>query len=363
VKSLEHIKTAIRRKSADALLVTQPENRRYLSGYKAADLAINESSGVLLIPRQGDPYLLTDSRYKLQAEKETMGFGVVLVRHRMLQSLERLLVRLGTRRLIFESHYMLHATARKLLEMGQKHAIEMIPTENMVEKLRVVKSPQELDKIRQAVRLNEAVFQEVFANLTPGQTEREIALAIERTMVLKGGEEPAFPTIVATGPNGALPHAVPSDRTLKKGETVIIDMGVKLEGYCADMTRTVILGSPDRKALEIIRLVRRAQQAAISTIRAGILAKDADRAARKEITAAGYGKYFGHGLGHGVGLAVHEAPSLNRMRKNKLKPGMVVTVEPGIYLPGWGGVRLENMVVVGEKGCAVLNEDNTFLDL
>lgn len=363
MKSLEHIKTAIKRKGADAFLVTQPENRRYLSGYKATDLAITESSGVLLIPGQGDPYLLTDSRYQLQAAREASGFGVVLVRGGMLRALEKLLKRLGTRKLIFESHYLLHATASKLAEIGQKHAIELIPAEGMVEKLRIIKSPEEIEKIRQAVRLNEAVFQEVFVNLIPGKTEREIAVAIETAMMLKGAEEPAFPTIVAAGPNGALPHAVPSGRAIKKGETVIIDMGLKLDGYCADMTRTVVLGSPDRQTLEIIRLVRRAQQEAFKTIRTGILARDADRAARKEIVAAGYGKYFGHGLGHGVGLAVHEAPSLNRMRKNKLKPGMVVTVEPGIYLPGWGGVRLENMVVVEEKGCSILNQDITFLDV
>ena len=140
-------------------------------------------------------------------------------------------------------------------------------------------------------------------------------------------------------------------------------MGLKLDGYCSDMTRTVILGTPDRKTLEIIRLVRQAQRAALKTIKAGILARDADHAAREVIAAAGYGKNFGHGLGHGVGLAVHESPSLNRRRRKKLQPGMVVTVEPGIYLPGWGGVRLENMVVVEEKGCTVLNRDATFLDI
>jgi Xaa-Pro aminopeptidase len=363
VKPLEKIKAAIRRKSADALLVTQPENRRYLSGYKATDLAITESSGVLLIPGHGDPYLLTDSRYQLQAEREARDFEVSLVRGSMLKALDKILQRLNIRKLLFESHYLLHATAVKLVEMGQKHVIEMIPAAGMVEKLRLVKSREEIEKIRQAVRLNESVFQEAYANLTPGKTEREIAVAIESAMMLKGAEEPAFPTIVAAGPNGALPHAVPSDRVIKKGEPVIIDLGVKLDGYCADMTRTVILGTPDKQTLEVIRLVRRAQKAALKIIRAGILARDADRAARKVITAAGYGKNFGHGLGHGVGLAVHEAPSLNSMRRNKLQEGMVVTIEPGIYLPGWGGVRLENMVVVEKKGCTTLNHDKTFLDV
>jgi Xaa-Pro aminopeptidase len=239
----------------------------------------------------------------------------------------------------------------------------MIPVSGMVEKLRIVKSAEEIEKIRQAVSLNELVFQETYQKLIPGQTEREVAAVIESAMMSKGAEGATFPTIVAAGPNAAVPHAVPTDRPIKEGETVIIDMGLKLNGYCSDMTRTVVLGKPDKRIKEIIRLTRKAQRAALKTIRAGILAKEADRAARKIIADAGFGKYFGHGLGHGVGLAVHEPPSLNRLRRNKLQPGMVVTVEPGIYLPGWGGVRLENMVVVEEEGCTVLNQDTTFLDL
>ena len=363
LKPLEKIKAAIRRKGADALLVTQPENRRYLSNYTATDLSIAESSGILLIPNRGVPLLLTDSRYHLQAEKEAAGFEVVLVRSSLLGALSKLLAQMGIRRLFFESHYMLHAAAIKLMDLGNKQNIEMIPVSGMVEKLRTVKSAEEIKKIRQAVRLNEEVFQEVYQNLIPGQTEREVAAAIESTMMIKGAEGVAFPSIVASGSNAAAPHAVPTGRAIKEGEAVIIDMGLKLNGYCSDMTRTVVLGKPDKRTKEIIRLVRKAQRAALKTIKAGILAREADRAARVIITDAGFGKCFGHGLGHGVGLAVHEPPSLNWMRRNKLQSGMVVTVEPGIYLPGWGGVRLENMVVVEEGGCTALNQDTTFLDL
>ncbi len=363
MKPLEKIRAAIKRQGADALLVAQPENRRYLSGYTATDLSIAESSGVLLVPGRGTPLLITDSRYQLQAEKEAEGFEVVLLKGSLLSSLKTIMDRLGIKRLAFESHYMLYATAVKLLEFGHKQGVEMMPVEGMIEKLRLRKTTDEIKKIQRAVRLNEAVFQEIFAHLAPGQTEREVALEIEASMMRKGAEEPAFPTIVAAGPNAALPHAVPSDRPIKEGETVIIDMGLKLDGYCSDMTRTVVLGTPDKRAIEIIRLVRKAQRAALKTIKAGILARDADRAARQIINGAGYAKNFGHGLGHGVGLAVHEPPSLSRLRRNKLQPGMVVTVEPGIYIPGWGGVRLENMVVVEEKGCTVLNQDTTFLDV
>ena len=344
-------------------MVTQPENRRYLSGYRATDLSIAESSGFLLVPTRGTPLLITDSRYQLQAEKEAAGFEVVLLRGSFLGALKRLLGRLGLRQLTFESHYMLYGAAMGLMDVGKKQGIEVKPVSCMIEKLRIRKTPEEIQKIRQSVLLNETVFQEVFARLKPGQTEREVALAIESTMMQRGAEAPAFPTIVAAGPNAALPHAVPTDRIINKGETIIIDMGLKLEGYCSDMTRTVVLGKPDKSTVKIIRLVRRAQRAALKIIKAGISARDADSAAREVISEAGYGKNFGHGLGHGVGLAVHEAPSLNRMRRNKLQPGMVVTVEPGIYLPGLGGVRLENMVVVEEKGCTILNRDKTFLDL
>jgi Xaa-Pro aminopeptidase len=363
LKPLDKIREAIRRKGADALLVTQPENRRYLSGYRATDLSIAESSGFLLVPTRGTPLLITDSRYQLQAEKEAAGFEVVLLRGSFLGALKRLLGRLGLRQLTFESHYMLYGAAMGLMDVGKKQGIEVKPVSCMIEKLRIRKTPEEIQKIRQSVLLNETVFQEVFARLKPGQTEREVALAIESTMMQRGAEAPAFPTIVAAGPNAALPHAVPTDRIINKGETIIIDMGLKLEGYCSDMTRTVVLGKPDKSTVKIIRLVRRAQRAALKIIKAGISARDADSAAREVISEAGYGKNFGHGLGHGVGLAVHEAPSLNRMRRNKLQPGMVVTVEPGIYLPGLGGVRLENMVVVEEKGCTILNRDKTFLDL
>ncbi|KPK28058.1 MAG: peptidase M24 [Desulfobacterales bacterium SG8_35_2] len=363
MKPLDKIQAAIRRRSAGALLVTQPENRRYLSGYTATDHSIAESSGVLLVPGQGTPLLFTDSRYQLQAEKEAAGFEVVLLQSSLLQTLKRVLRRLGLRRLAFESHYMLHDAAAKLMAMAQKLGIEMIPVTDMVEKLRIRKSGEEIQKIQKSVLMNESVFQEVFANLKPGLSEREVALAIESTMMRRGAEAVAFPTIVAAGPHAAMPHAVPTDRAINEGETIIIDMGLKLDGYCSDMTRTVVLGKPDKKTVQIIRLVRKAQNAALNTIRAGILARDADRAARAVISAAGYGKNFGHGLGHGVGLAVHESPSLNRKRRNKLRAGMVVTVEPGIYLPGWGGVRLENMVVVEETGCTIFNRDKTFLDL
>jgi len=363
VKPLKKIQAVIKRKRADAFLITRPENRRYLSGYTAEDLSIVESSGVLLVPARGIPVLLTDSRYYLQAEREAADFEIVSVRSSLLEALKRLLPKLGIRRLLFESHYLLHETAIKLINLGKKQRVAMIPVSGVVEKLRTVKSAAEIEMIRKSVHLNELVFKEVYRNLAPGQTEKEVAVAIESAMIRKGAEGVAFPTIVAAGPNAAVPHAVPTDRAINEGETVIIDMGLKLSGYCSDMTRTVVLGKAGKRIKEIIRLTRKAQQAALKTIRAGITAREADRAARKIIINAGFGNNFGHGLGHGVGLAVHENPSLNRRQRGKLRPGMVVTVEPGIYIPDWGGVRLENMVVVEREGCSLLNRDTTFLDI
>ncbi len=360
---LELTKSALRRRKLDGLLVTQPENRRYLSGYSAGDTSIAESSGVLLIPVKGQPLLLTDSRYQLQAESEAAGFEVLLYRRNLITSLQNILPARGIRRIGFESHYVLHKTAIALADMARKFSFEPVPVSGLVERLRVIKTAEEIARIRKAVALNEEVFQEVYAGLRPGQTERQVAITIEITMRSKGAEGPSFETIVAGGPNSAHPHTVPSDRPLREGEPIVIDMGTRLEGYCSDMTRTVVLGQPDEKTVELVRLVRKAQCAAMNTIRAGVTAQEADRSARRIIAGQGYGKQFGHGLGHGVGLAVHEPPALNNRSRGKLAAGMVVTVEPGIYLPGWGGIRLENMVVVRENYCEILNRDTTFLDI
>ena len=362
-QSLAAIRRTLRRHKVDAFLVAQPENRRYLSGYTACDTSINESSGVLLIPAKGEPFLFTDSRFDLQASAEAVGFTVQLYPRGLLATLDGLLPKLKVRRLAFESHYLLHATFQKLAKITDRHRIEMVPYTDLVEKLRVRKNSIELAKIEQSVLLNEEVFQEIYKGLRPGMSERQVAQAIENCMKEKGASGPSFETMVASGPNGALPHAVPSERQLRKGEPVVIDMGLILDGYCSDMTRTVALGTPDEKVVNLVRLVRKAQLAGTKAIRAGITGREVDRAAREVIVEGGFGKHFGHGLGHGVGLAVHEAPSLNKRYRKKLAAGMVVTVEPGIYLPDWGGIRLENMAVVTEQGSRLLNRDTTFLDI
>ena len=360
---IKKIQQILQRRKLDAVLITEPHNRHYLSGYTAADHGIQESSGVLLISKKGKPWLLTDSRFALQAEEEAYSFTVELYQKGLYNLLKKLLPALNVRRLGFESHYFLHSSVITLEEIAKKIKVELVPLRDMVERMRVIKTEKEIRLLKKSVLLNEQVFQTVHKTLIPGMTEIEIALALEQTMRKTGAEGASFETIVAFGSNAAKPHAVPTDRVLEDGEIVLIDMGLVLHGYCSDMTRTFIVGKPRKKFKQRLRVVRKAQLAGIKAIRAGAVCREVDKAARKVIADAGYSDFFGHSLGHGVGLAVHEGPGLGPRNRKKLRAGMVVTIEPGIYIPGWGGIRLENMAVVQEDGCEILNEDSTGLDL
>jgi Xaa-Pro aminopeptidase len=360
---IKKIQKALRYRKLDAVLITEPHNRRYLSGYTAADHGIQETAGVLLIPQKGKPWLLTDSRFVLQAEEEASDFIVELYKKGLYALLKKILPVLKVRRLGFESNYFLHSSAQKLGDMLEKVNIELVPLLDLVERMRVIKTEKEIELIRQSVLLNEQVFQTIHKSITPGMTEIEIALALEQTMKIMGAEVPSFETIVAFGSNAANPHAVPTNRVLQDGEMITVDMGLVLKGYCSDMTRTFVIGKPKKKFRQRLRVVRKAQLAGIKAIRAGALCREVDKAARKVIINAGYGDFFGHSLGHGVGLAVHEAPGLGPRNRKKLQAGMIITIEPGIYFPGWGGIRLENMAVVREHGCEVLNRDTTGLNI
>jgi len=362
-RRLQRLRRLLQRRGLDALLVAQPENRRYLSGFRAKDHSIQESAGCLLIPVRGAPLLLTDSRFVLEAEAEAPAFRVELYRRGQLELLRRLLGALSIRRLGFEGDYTLHATALRMQALAEKMSLELVSQSGLVESLRAVKSEWEIEQLRRAVLLNETVFQQTLGEIRPGMTEGAVARRIEQLMGEHGAEGPGFPTIVAAGENAAKPHAVPGTRVIAAGEPLLIDMGLVLDGYCADMTRTVVLGQADETFTARQRLVRQAQLAACTVIRAGITCREADLAARRLLEQAGFGRAFGHSLGHGVGLAVHEEPRLSSRNRRRLRAGMVVTVEPGIYLPGWGGIRLENMAVVRDDGCELLNQDTTMLDL
>ncbi len=360
-KRVQKLQASLRGKKLGGLLVTQPENRRYLCGFRGGDNGIQESSGVLFVPSKGPVHLITDSRFQLQAEEEAPLCTVHVFAKTRNELICELAKELKLTSLGFESDYTLHSAVGELESALKK--IRLVPTTNMVEKMRLIKDEEEIELLRQSVRLNEAVFEKIYSSLMDYSSEIEVALALESTMRTMGAERPAFATIVASGEHGAQPHAIPSNDELHSGGSFTIDMGVVLNGYCSDMTRTFCYGRPSQKYMQIHRIVRKAQLAGIEAIRAGVTGASVDKAARRVIEEAGFGEYFGHGLGHGVGLAIHEDPRLSRLNNKKLKAGMVVTVEPGIYIPGWGGIRLEDMVVVREDGCERLNTNDTWLNV
>ncbi|HDZ90820.1 MAG: aminopeptidase P family protein [Deltaproteobacteria bacterium] len=339
----------------DTVWVIRPENRRYLSGFRAQDLQFTELSGSLLINKTRS-LLVTDSRYLVQAEEEAVDFQVQVLKKDLAEELAQLIDGLGTKRLGFEAGYLtwgLHAKLKEQLS-ALSPAVDLVPLNGLIEEMREIKDGEELSSIRGAADLISGIFRELIPSLRPGMREKEVAWEIEALARDGGAEALSFPSIVASGPNSAMPHAVPTDRRIGPREPVIIDAGVRLEGYCSDMTRTVFLEGPDEEFRKIYKTVRHAQVSALKEVRPMVESTRLDSAARLVIEEAGFGERFGHGLGHGVGLAVHEGPKVGPRNPVNLREGMVFTVEPGIYIPGRGGVRLEEMVLVTDRGPEVL---------
>ncbi len=360
-RRLHKVKQLLAHKPFDTFLVSEPCNRSYLSGFWSEDMQLTESSGFLFISEKAQ-VLATDFRYQEQAEKEALDFQLVIYKENLASILPEIFASLSTRNLGFENHHLTYDRFVKIKESLKEWSPrgELLPAGELVEGLRTIKEAEEIAAIRESLALTESVLATVVAEATVGKTERELAWRIEQLMRQAGAEAVSFPPIVASGPLAAMPHAVVSDRKLQESETIIIDLGARLEHYCSDMTRTLILGEADDKTRRIYATVREAQLRAIGALRSGILSIEVDRVARDYITSAGYGDHFGHGLGHGVGLAVHEKPGFGKSSSMILEENMVVTIEPGIYLPGWGGVRLENMVLVTADGCEVLNQNEFF---
>jgi Xaa-Pro aminopeptidase len=255
---------------------------------------------------------------------------------------------LGIKRLGFEKDFVTVGNYQKLAE--GLSGIELVGLDDTIIELRAVKDLEEIELLAQAEAIGDKAFAHILDFLRPGLTERQVAIELERHMQDLGASGTSFETIVASGPRSAMPHGVASERVIGKNEFVKLDFGCVYKGYCSDMTRTVVVGKADGKQREIYHIVLEAQMAALAGIKAGITGVEADALARDVIVAKGYGDNFGHGLGHGVGLAIHELPRASRLSDNVLQPNSIVTVEPGIYLPGWGGVRIEDMVVVQEDG-------------
>lgn len=342
--------------SIDTFMVNIGENRRYLSGFTGEDGQFDETAGVLLITANLLK-LATDGRYTLQAAKEAPDYEVITYDKGLPHALPGILADLKTQRLGFEAQRISFSQYREIRDLVQaaQLKIEMIPTTDWVESLRVIKDSDEIHRTRRASAMAETVFSKVVRNLTPGITEKAIAWDLEKALRESGADELAFPVIVASGPNSALPHAIPGERKINSSEPILFDWGIRWNGYCSDTSRTVILGKPDDTFLSVYQAVRHAQEIAIKAIKPGMSGREVDAMARRHIDSAGFGGKFSHGLGHGTGLAIHENPRLGPTSDTVLAPGMICTVEPGIYLPGWGGIRLENQVVVTANGVDVLN--------
>ncbi len=340
------LEAAVAAAKLDALLVTHLPNVRYLCGFTG-------SAGALLVGRDFSLFL-ADGRYTQQAREEVQGAQVRITPKGSLPAAAALVRKRRVGVLGVEAEHMTVqalASLKPLLGRGTR----VRPTSGLVERLRLIKDAEELDRLRQAVRLGAKLFAEVaLPAIHPGITEAEIAAQIEYVARRAGAEGMSFETIVAAGPRAALPHGRASGSAIPPKGFVILDFGVILAGYCSDMTRTVYVGRPTAAVRRMYEAVREAQQAAIAAVSPGVPAGRVDAAARRVLRRAGWGRYFTHSTGHGVGLEIHEAPRLGRGQTEILQPGMVITIEPGIYVPGSGGVRIEDMVVVTQRGCEVL---------
>ena len=344
---LEKLREKLEEMGLDALLVSQMENKRYLSGYTG-------DAGHLLITAQ-DALLATDFRYYEQVERQAPDFRLVKVAARYEEVFGQMIAETGAKRVGFESQVITYDQFESWKRALPN--VEWVPTKEIVEQIRVIKDEGELAIIRRAVALADQAAEHVIALLRPGMTELEAAWELEVYMRTHGAEAIGFPFIVAAGPNASLPHAIPSDRPIQAGEPITLDLGAQVDGYRSDLTRTVCLGKPkDDTYMRIWDIVLDAQLRAEEGIRAGMSGREADALARDVIVAAGHGEHFGHGLGHGVGLAIHEAPRASKLAETPLPAGATLTIEPGIYLPGWGGVRIEDLVVVRGNGVEILTK-------
>ncbi|MBA4371102.1 MAG: hypothetical protein C0418_05955 [Coriobacteriaceae bacterium] len=334
----------------DAFLVTDPVNVAYVTGFDGV-FDSEPASACLVTPGAATVY--TDFRYAeaLKAQASSSGWSVVVVAGPLNVRVCEDVAAAGLGVLGVESS----VPYGRFKYLSEHLEGRVLAADEWVERVRSVKTADELERIAAAAELADEAMAHGIALVAPGRTEREVAIEIEVHLLRAGSEGVPFPPIVAAGPNAARPHARPSDRRMGRGEPVIIDLGARVGGYCSDLTRTVVAGTADGRVRELYAATLAAQEAGLAAVRAGVAAKDADAVAREVLGARGLAEAFGHGLGHGVGLEVHELPSMGARSREVLAAGMVVTVEPGVYLPAWGGVRIEDLVAVEEGGCRLLS--------
>ena len=329
----------------EGLIISHLPNIFYLTGFSG-------SAGLALFTSR-EKVLWVDGRYRLQARQQVRGARVVVVQGSPWLALLKFLNRRPRGRIGFESQQLRYGEFL-LLRNELRKRVELVPLAGAVEELRERKDPGEIDQVREACRLSVNVFLQVREILRPGMREREVAAEIDYRLRREGADGVAFETIVASGPRSALPHGVPSERRIGKNELVLIDLGAILDHYCGDLTRTLFFGKADSQTRNVYERVREAQQHALDSLHAGVPAKRVDQAARSHLRCKGLGRAFSHSTGHGVGLEIHEAPRLSRGVESRLPVNSVVTIEPGVYLPDWGGIRIEDTVLVGKDGPEIL---------
>ena len=336
----------LKKNNLDRMIVTEINHVKYLSGYTGSNGII-----VLAPPKA---YFLTDFRYATQAPKEVKNCQIIIASRQLMTELPKLPAFSKGVRVGVEAEFVslkLMNTLKELLP-----AITFKTTEQLIESLSIVKDQDEIGRIKKAVRIADKAFSEILNSLKPGVTENEIALELEFKMRRLGAENIAFETIIASGLRSSMPHGRASDKKLRKGDFVTLDFGALYRGYASDITRTVVLGKATEKQKKIYQIVLNAQKSACRAVKPGLACSRLDGLARDIIMKAGYGDYFGHGLGHGLGMLVHDRPTLNPQSNDVLEPGMVVTIEPGIYIPNWGGVRVEDDVLVTATGGQILTK-------
>jgi Xaa-Pro aminopeptidase len=352
VKRLSLVAEELSRRGLDYLVVSNISNVRYLSGFSG--------STAWLFASRNKATLITDFRYREQAEAEVYKGIEIKIDTREALNVVCEMVSEIKGKVGFEAGSLTYA-AFETLRSSTKG---LTPAEGLVEDLRKIKDENEIASISKAAAIADAVFAEILGEIRVGLSEVDVAARLDFLLRKKSSEVPAFKTIVASGPHASLPHATPTSRIIRKGDLVKMDYGAIWDGYCSDMTRTVVMGKASDKVKEVYGVVLEAQQRAIDGVSVGVACRDVDKIARDHIESKGYGENFGHGLGHGVGLEVHEGPRLSKKSEEILKAGNVVTVEPGIYIPGWGGVRIEDMVVARAGGCDVLTSaDKRLMEL
>ena len=341
---IQSLRAKLQQENIDAFLITYPVNRRYITGFSG-------SSGFALITVD-QHILITDARYKVQSRQEAPDWTIVFHSNSIMETVAQQCRFYGVQTLAFEAEYVSYQMYCELKEWLP--TVQLHPIGGWIEQLRVQKTDQEIEHIRRATEIVDFTFEKLMKELRPGLTELQVAARIETLLREQGASSSSFESIVASGKRSALPHGRASMKTLEKGDLVILDFGAWFQGYASDITRTIVLGPANKKQKEMYTLVLEAQTRAIESIAPGVTGKEVDQVARDWIASNGYGDFFEHATGHGIGLEVHESPLLRRTSEDRLEEGMVVTVEPGVYLPDFGGVRIEDDVLVTATGNEIL---------